>query len=401
MKYSTTIAPDSAGRLKATVTFGGDKVRVNLGITVKDNEWNAKKNEIKANVAIGGKSAQALNGMLNEVRIAIDDAMSVNPNKESVKTAILQCLGKEVRIDKEDMMEMWDRFIEEREVSHGRKKQYRVTRKKIANYLEIKKKSSKFVSVQSADVERFYKEEAKKYSINWANEQLKNLKAFWHWAEKKLKAEGKELHNPFAELEKQPMLYGTPQWLTREELDILVRAELSGIMERTRDVFIFQCHTGCRVGDLTSLKKSNVYKGELSYIPAKTSNMRAEIIRVPLSSIALAMVDKYKDDGKEKLMPFTTGQKFNVQLKALFKHLGLNRPITLLDPRTRTPKIVPLCETISSHYARRTFVGRLYEADVKDSVIASMSGHAEGSKAFNRYRAVTEELKNNAIKALE
>jgi hypothetical protein len=38
---------------------------------------------------------------------------------------------------------------------------------------------------------------------------------------------------------------------------------------------------------------------------------------------------------------------------------------------------------------------------VKDSVIASMSGHAEGSKAFNRYRAVTEELKNNAIKALE
>lgn len=401
MKYSITIAPDSAGRIKATVTFCGDKVRVNLGITIKPNEWNAKKNEVKANVVVGGKSAQTLNGLFNEVRIAVDEAMAINPNKESVKSAILQCLGREVKVDKGDMLEMWDKFIEEKNVSHGRKKHYRVTRKKIANYLEINKKSSKFASIQSADVERFYKEEAKKYSINWANDQLKNLKAFWHWAAKKLKAEGKELHDPFTEIEKQPMLYGTPQWLTKEELDILVNAELSGIKERTRDIFVFQCHTGCRIGDMVNLKKSNVYKGELSYIPAKTSNMRAEIIRVPLSSIAMSMIEKYKDDGKEKLMPFTTGQKFNVQLKALFRHLGLNRPITLLDPRTRTPKIVPLCDVISSHYARRTFVGRLYEADVKDSVIASMSGHAEGSKAFNRYRAVTEELKNNAIKALE
>ena len=54
MRYSTTSAPDSAGRIKATVTFNGEKVRVNVGVTVKPNEWNAKKNEVKANVVIGG-----------------------------------------------------------------------------------------------------------------------------------------------------------------------------------------------------------------------------------------------------------------------------------------------------------------------------------------------------------
>jgi integrase len=401
MRYSTTIAPDSAGRIKATVTFNGEKVRVNVGVTVKPNEWNAKKNEVRASATINGRAGSDINYELMQIRNAIDEAMRANPNKESVKTAILQCIGKEVKMDTTDLLEMYDRYIEERDVSEGRKKHYKVTRKKIANYLEIKRKSSKFVSIQGADVEKFYKDEVKKYSINWANEQIKNLKAFWHWSEMKLKAEGKELHNPFEAFKASATIFGTPQWLNREELDVLIGAELTGYKDKVRDMFVFQCHVGCRVGDLVSLKKSNIYKGVLSYVPVKTSHMRAEVIKVPLSSVAEAIIKKYKDTESEMLMPFISDQKYNKYLKELFKQLNLDRPITLLDPRTRTPKIVPLYDAISSHYARRTFVGRLYEADVKDSVIASMSGHAEGSKAFNRYRAVTEELKNNAIKALE
>lgn len=401
MKYSVTITPDAKGRLSVTVTFNGERVRANLGITIGKNDWVLKKNEIKPSAIINGRYASEINADLMRLRTLIDEAMRVNPHKDSVKNAINIWLGKEVVIDSEDILEMYDRYIEERDVSEGRKRHYRVTKKKIANYLEIKKKSSKFESLTAKDVETFYREIIAEYSVNWANEQVKNLRAFWSWATERLEREGKTLHNPFIGFKQQADLYGTPNWLNREEVRILVNAELSGVKDKIRDIFVFQCHTGCRVGDLISLKKVNVYDGVLSYVPQKTSNKRADVINVPLSGVALSIVEKYQNTESESLLPFVSDQKYNKHLKVLFKFLGLNRPITILEPRTRTSKIVPLCDVISSHYARRTFVGQLYEANVKDSIISSMSGHAEGSKAFNRYRAVTEELKENAIKVFE
>ena len=49
---------------------------------------------------------------------------------------------------------------------------------------------------------------------------------------------------------------------------------------------------------------------------------------------------------------------------------------------------------------RRNFCGNLYEAGFRDSDIASMSGHAEGSKAISRYRKVSDETKKKMIKSL-
>ena len=41
-----------------------------------------------------------------------------------------------------------------------------------------------------------------------------------------------------------------------------------------------------------------------------------------------------------------------------------------------------------SHMARRTFIGNIY-IKVKDpNLVASLTGHSEGSKAFSRYRDI-------------
>ena len=51
--------------------------------------------------------------------------------------------------------------------------------------------------------------------------------------------------------------------------------------------------------------------------------------------------------------------------------------------------------------ARRNFIGNLYK-EVKDAnLIGSMTGHADGSKAFSRYRVIDADIKKSVISHLE
>ena len=61
---------------------------------------------------------------------------------------------------------------------------------------------------------------------------------------------------------------------------------------------------------------------------------------------------------------------------------GINRIVTVLDPTTRREVRMPISECASSHMARRTFCGNLYKRVKDPNIVASMSGHKEGSKAF-------------------
>lgn len=67
--------------------------------------------------------------------------------------------------------------------------------------------------------------------------------------------------------------------------------------------------------------------------------------------------------------------------------------VSVIDTKTREEVKRPLNEIASSHLARRTFIGNLYKQVKDPDLIASMSGHVEGSRAFARYRAIDDEMK--------
>ena len=43
--------------------------------------------------------------------------------------------------------------------------------------------------------------------------------------------------------------------------------------------------------------------------------------------------------------------------------------------------------------ARRVFIGNLYKQVKDPNLVASMSGHVDGSHAFARYRTIDDEMK--------
>lgn len=240
-----------------------------------------------------------------------------------------------------------------------------------------------------------------KRSINYVVVQFKYVKAFWHWL---LRVKKLHLEDIFAGFNMDQSVYGTPYFFSNEDRNILFNADFSARPDLAvqRDIFVFQSLVGCRVGDLTRLKKSNIVDGQfLQYVAGKTKNSSGRIVTVPLHPIAKIIVERYADIDGERLLPFDCDQRYNTMIKEMFKAVPeIDHVVTVLDPVTRLETQKRLSEVASSHMGRRNFCGNLYDAGFRDSDITAMSGHAEGSHAIARYRKVSDEMKQKMIDSL-
>ena len=168
-----------------------------------------------------------------------------------------------------------------------------------------------------------------------------------------------------------------------------------------RDIFIFQCLVGCRVGDLMRLTWDNVIGDDLHYIPAKTCKNNPKTIVIPLHEIALAIIKKHKKPGRNALLPFVSKQQYNEDIKSMLTLAGITRKVVIVDPTTGQEVSKHINDIASSHMARRTFVGNLYNKVKDPDLIGSLSGHVEGSKAFARYRAIDMSVKKELVSKLD
>ena len=228
---------------------------------------------------------------------------------------------------------------------------------------------------------------------------MKRLKVFFSWCiDKEIIQE-----SPLADFDMPAEKYGTPIYITKEEMHVIYNYDFSAEphLDRQRDIFVFQCCIGCRVGDLLRLTREDIINGTLEYIPTKTIEESQKTIVVPLNKTAKEILEKYKDYEGEKLLPFITSQKYNDAIKVIFKKAGITRNVTWLNPLTGKEEKKPINELASSHMARRTFVGNLYKQVLDPNIVASMSGHAEGSRAFSRYRDIDRDIKTNAVNLLD
>ena len=75
--------------------------------------------------------------------------------------------------------------------------------------------------------------------------------------------------------------------------------------------------------------------------------------------------------------------------------------VRVIDPKTREDVARPLYEEAPTHTARKTFIGNLYKQVMDPNLIASMSGHTDGSRAFARYRHIDDEIKKELVNLLD
>ena len=228
---------------------------------------------------------------------------------------------------------------------------------------------------------------------------MSRLHTFVRWSIKR----GYMSRDPYDDYVIGTAIYGTPFYLTKEERNQLYQAKFPDNpgLDVQRDIFVFQCFIGCRVGDLMKMTKANVINGAIEYVPRKTKEGRPYTVRVPLSPTALEILERYKDQPDGRLLPFICEQDYNRDIKKMIKLAGIDRVVTTLNTITREEEKHPIWEVASSHMARRVLVGNLYK-EVKDpNLIAKISGHVENSRAFSRYRDIDEEMAKEVILKLE
>lgn len=242
----------------------------------------------------------------------------------------------------------------------------------------------------------------------------KKFKAFMQW----LYETERTSNRPFDGIKIGTEKYGVPFYLTKEERNLLAEADISALweglddedkkfcskiplktLEVQRDIFVFQCLVGCRVGDLCTLTSKNITDGILEYVPSKTSDEDAPVKpRIPLNPCALKLVAKYNGVDKDgRLFPFISSQKYNDAIKAILMICGITRIVPVRNSTTGETEMKRICDVASSHMARRTFVGAAYKAVRDPNIVGKMSGHVEGSRAFNRYRQIDDDILKQTI----
>lgn len=240
----------------------------------------------------------------------------------------------------------------------------------------------------------------KQRGSNSAAAMMHLIATFFNW----LRAQELTGNNPLAKFHGvQGDRYGTPYYLTIGERDRIADFDLSDSprLEAQRDIFIFQCHVGCRVSDLMRLTGENIVGDMLQYVALKTRRSNQRTVRVPLTARAKMLTEKYRGREDGRLFPFINTQDYNKAIREICRRCGIDRVVTVINPVTGEDERKPLHEVASSHMARRTFIGNLYRKVKDPNLVGALSGHKEGSKAFARYRDIDDDIRKEIIDFLE
>ena len=407
---------------------------------VNPNMWDEKSECIKSRVLCTPEERERIDKDVNDLRSYLLE--TYNEAKKKGKTDVPNWLAKNVdkfysasgnpkpkkMSVKVSFDELYDKFLSERKLGEGRKRHYEVLRRMIHRYESYVKCSQgrvrysfDVVKVDKGVLDNLYDYIENEYEYvetyprilednpeardikprgeNYMSGVFKEVRAFFNWAYK-----NKIIDSfPFEGFEMPSEQYGSPVYLTLDDVDVIARADFSDDkeLEIQRDIFVFQCNVGRRIGDLLRLKKRDIINGAVEYIPTKTIKERAKTVVVPLNAIAMSIVEKYKDVPGDQLLPFISSQNYNENIKTILEKAGITYLITKLDSVTRTESKVPISEMASSHMARRTFIGNIYKLVKDPNLVSALTGHAEGSRAFNRYRDIDIDMKRDFVKILE
>ena len=401
--------------------------------------WDEKREQYKAKSVIKTEERIRLNTAIAERKKLVLSLYDSTPSITSER--LEQLIDEQIHPEKyqkqgDDFFSIIEIYLQKKKLSEVREKNFRVLVRVLQRYelfvsayerKEFKLKLDKVNTETIENIESFLRNEHLLYDeypdiykefpaiVNTKRKTLKpqprgnnticasfnRLRAFFNWCNQ----QGITNNRPFDKYNGiTAEKYGTPYYLTLDERNIIANYNLSKHPQLAiqRDIFIFQCLVGCRVSDLLKMTTNNIINGAIEYIPHKTKEERPVIVRVPLNDRAKILVDKYREvDTKGRLFPFISSQKYNDDIKDIFRICGITRLVTVLNTVTGEEEKRPINEVASSHIARRTFIGNLYKKVKDPNLVGSLSGHAEGSKAFTRYREIDEDIKKELVNMIE
>ena len=391
--FVRSASPDKLAHVRFRIYDGDTDLYYKSPVVLYPRQFDNKRGTLRRNSDASPQQREEALRQLEETASRLQTVFAKHRPATSAELVRLMDVG---RLNAEASVSAYfEEYGRQMDLSENRVRGYRASGRLFAKFEQEQGRTYRFADVDAAVLQDFYKFMVSQHSNNYTVTVMKRLRAVFNFAIKR----GLTENYPFRSWTMPQEVYGTPQYLTIEERDYLYTFDLSAhpAMEVQRDIFIFQCLTGLRVGNLLQLTPANIVGNYLEYIPAKTLKNRGDVVRVPLHRTAREIIGRYKNTPGGKLLPFISSQRYNDYIHEIMQAAGLCRMVSVIDPGTGKEEKRRLCDIASSHMARRTFIGNLYKKVKDPNIIASMSGHIEGSKAFARYRQIDDDIKQSVI----
>jgi integrase/recombinase XerD len=174
-------------------------------------------------------------------------------------------------------------------------------------------------------------------------------------------------------------------FLTTEELQLLEEYNFAQKrLEQVKDMFVFCCYTGLAYQEMSSLKTKHITKGFdgnlwINMLRQKTN----QSIAVPLLPKAEEILNKYKKENTEYVLPKISNQKFNSYLKEIASVLGIEKRLT-------------------HHIARKTFATTVLLLNgVSMEVVSMLLGHSKITITQEHYAKVVKQKVSNEMNLLK
>lgn len=408
--------------INAQITYNSLRIVYFTGFRIDVDKFDIDKQHVKKN-AIGKQGKRdvqynEINNTLTQIKSKLIDVfanISIPPEKDFIFSELDIVTKKVIKPEpeeepKKDIFHYFDIYIKNSKATTARLKSIKSYKKHLFKYSSQKRITLTYESCTIEvlkDFEKYLREDNPPKGDNTIKSIMSLIRTFWNYSISNF--DGINIPYPFkrSKADKGYSIpkekYGEPIFLTIAERDLIFNANLdNNRLATVRDIFVFQCLIGARVGDLVKLTKNNIDKNNvLSYIPKKTiDKAQAVVARIPLTEKAIEILKKY-DMPDKRLLPFISDQKYNEYLKELFKYIGIDRKVEVLNSVTGQKEHIAICDIASSHLARRTFVGNLVDKKAPLHVVTRMSGHVAGSKSVQRYYKVSDSTLKDYVNLID
>ena len=345
------------------VSSDGKRKYFNTGVKCKLKYFNGEN-------VVGLQDARRLNIMITDKIMEVERLVEKCKINGKFQIDTMKILLDEQRRDI-NICSTYDMFLDwctemnkNINVSQGTKNNNRATINVLKRFGKIKYfKDLTLKNIISFD-EYIKKEGYKDYTIEKFHKKIKMFV-------RKAILEGYNIDDPYQKFKIKRAKPDMIRYISEEELKKLVNFKSRNkALQKTRDMFVFQCYTGLAYSDMVKIKKEDVMqeKGKYYIIDKRVKTLQKYMIRLYPEALTILRRNKYD-------MNLMCNQQYNRMLKCL---------ATILDIR----------KDLTSHMARHTFATIALNNGIPLSIVARMLGHASTNctEIYAQYQQRTIEV---------
>lgn len=348
------------------ISANGTRVECNTGKSIEPHLWNQAKERVRGS----SKKAIDLNNFIDETEIKMFKLFQEMQEDGSVVTAQELYnryfnIGQYKKVERMIIATFHEhnqecRALMGRDFELGTIKKYETITRLLERYIK-KKYEAEDLPLTSLDRDfvhgfEMYLKIDRNQQQNTVARYMKGLKKITNraianeWITK----------DPFAGF-KVKTVQTNPTFLSLEELHIIYRKKLDGVLDVVRDMFVMAAFTGLAFIDITNLRKEHVVEDNDGNMWIRKPRHKTEVVQnVPLLDIPKAILKKYENNPKAAkkgvLLPVPCNQVMNRYLKEIGNLCKIDKVLT-------------------THVARHTYATVTLSQGVRIENVSKMLGH--------------------------